>query len=88
VLTTAATSSWPPPPAPKTNSRQANSDNHEKDGENVLFLSDGSKDPLQFRRQVMGISVASPVWLSLDLWAWPKRGKEQARRLRSELLPY
>jgi hypothetical protein len=59
-----------------------------QEGENVLFLSDGSKDPLQFRRQVMGISVASPVWLYLDLWAWPKRGKEQARRLRSELLPY
>ncbi|HZQ99792.1 MAG TPA: helix-turn-helix domain-containing protein [Chloroflexota bacterium] len=59
-----------------------------EDGEAVTFLLTGERSPLMFRRQVQGFWVASDVQLYLDLWAWPQRGKEQARHLRAERLGY
>jgi hypothetical protein len=58
------------------------------EGENVLLLVVPSLSPLLFRRRIEEVWVASDVQLYLDLWASPRRGKEQARHLRSERLPY
>jgi len=58
------------------------------EGETVTLLASRQRWPLLFRRQVEGLWVASDVQLYLDLWAWPQRGKEQARHLRSERLGY
>jgi len=59
-----------------------------EEGEAVTFLLTRERSPLLFRRQVQGFWVASDVQLYLDLWAWPQRGKEQARHLRAERLGY
>lgn len=59
-----------------------------EEGEAVTFLITRERSPLLFRRQVHGFWVASDVQLYLDLWAWPLRGKEQARHLRAERLGY
>jgi len=58
------------------------------EGETVSFLLTRDRSPLLFRRQVQDYWVASDVQLYLDLWAWPQRGKEQARHLRAERLGY
>jgi hypothetical protein len=58
------------------------------EGETVTFLLTRERSPLLFRRQVQGFWVASDIQLYLDLWAWPQRGKEQARHLRAERLGY
>jgi hypothetical protein len=57
-------------------------------GESVTFLETRGRSPLLFRRQIDGIWVASDIQLYLDLSAWPQRGKEQARHLRTERLGY
>jgi len=57
-------------------------------GDNVVFLAPRDRSPLLFRAKVDDVFVASPVQLYLDLWAWPMRGKEQARHLRTEALSY
>jgi len=57
-------------------------------GATVVFMVSQDRSPLLFRQGVDGVFVASPVQLYLDLWAWPMRGKEQARYLRAELLRY
>ncbi len=59
-----------------------------EEGEAVTCLVTRERAPLLFRRQVQGFWVASDVQLYLDLWAWPQRGKEQARHLRAERLRY
>ena len=59
-----------------------------EEGEAVTFLITRERSPLLFRRQVQGFWVASDVQLYLDLWAWPQRGKDQARHLRAERLGY
>jgi hypothetical protein len=59
-----------------------------EDGENVAFLVTRDLAPLLFRQRVANVWVASDVQLYLDLFAWPQRGREQARHLRSERLPY
>jgi hypothetical protein len=59
-----------------------------EEGEVVTFLVTGERSPLLFCRQEQGLWVASDVQLYLDLWAWPQRGKEQARHLRAERLGY
>ena len=58
------------------------------DGENVCLLVTRARAPLLFRRSIDSLQVASTVQLYLDLWASPRRGKEQARHLRAERLPY
>jgi hypothetical protein len=58
------------------------------EGETVTLLVSRDRAPLLFRREVDGLWVASDVQLYLDLWAFPRRGKEQARHLRAERLRY
>lgn len=58
------------------------------EGETITFLATHERWPLLFRRRLGGSWVASDVQLYLDLWAWPQRGKEQARHLRAERLGY
>ncbi len=57
-------------------------------GEAVTLYAATDRSPLLFRRQVDDAWVASDVQLYLDLYAWPRRGKEQARHLRAERLEY
>jgi hypothetical protein len=58
------------------------------EGESLTVYVTRDKSPLLFARQVEGFCVASDVQLYLDLWAWPRRGKEQAKHLRAERLKY
>jgi len=58
------------------------------EGENVVLLVTHQRAPLLFRQSVGSLQVASTVQLYLDLWVSPRRGKEQARHLRAERLPY
>jgi len=44
--------------------------------------------PLLFRQRVHDAWVASDVQLYRDLWAWPRRGREQAAHLRAERLTF
>ena len=57
-------------------------------GENVTFLVSKERAPLMFRQCIDDIDIASNIQLYLDLWAWPRRGKEQAEHLRSTKLGY
>jgi hypothetical protein len=57
-------------------------------GENVTFLVSKERAPLMFRQRIEDIDIASNIQLYLDLWAWPRRGKEQAEHLRSTKLGY
>jgi len=59
-----------------------------EDGENVALLVTRQRAPLLFRQAIDSLQVASTVQLYVDLWASPGRGKEQARHLRAERLPY
>jgi hypothetical protein len=59
-----------------------------EEGETVTLFVARGRSPLLFRRRVDDYWVASDVQLYLDLWAWPRRGKEQARHLRVERLGY
>jgi hypothetical protein len=59
-----------------------------EEGESVTLLATRDRSSLLFRRQVDDLWVASDIQLYLDLWAWPRRGKEQARHLRAERLGY
>ncbi|MGH2588478.1 MAG: hypothetical protein ACRDJE_26450 [Dehalococcoidia bacterium] len=59
-----------------------------EEGESVTFLVTREPSPLLFRQRVGELCVASDVQLYLDLWTWPRRGKEQARHLRAERLRY
>lgn len=58
------------------------------EGETVTFLLTRERSPLLFRRSVEDTWVASDIQLYLDLYAWPQRGKEQARHLRAERLRF
>jgi hypothetical protein len=59
-----------------------------EEGENVVLLQAPQATPLLFRQRVRDVWVASDIQLYLDLWAWPQRGKEQARHLRQERLSF
>lgn len=56
------------------------------DGHNVLFLQADGDDPMLFRERVEGRWVANPFRLYVDLLHAPKRGREQAQHLRSEVI--
>ncbi|MCC7369266.1 MAG: helix-turn-helix domain-containing protein [Chloroflexi bacterium] len=58
------------------------------EGETVTFLVTRERTPLLFRRRIDDTWVASDIQLYLDLYAWPQRGKEQARHLRAERLGF
>ncbi|HZU16272.1 MAG TPA: hypothetical protein VFD01_06705 [Candidatus Dormibacteraeota bacterium] len=57
-----------------------------EEGETVTFLVTRERSPFLFRRQAQGFWVASDVQLYLDLWAWPQRGRDQARHLHAARL--
>lgn len=59
-----------------------------EDGEVITLFVTDERAPFLFRQQVQGSWVASDVQLYLDLSAWPRRGKEQAKHLRAERLTY
>lgn len=59
-----------------------------EEGDNVAFLGARDRAPLLFRRRVGDTWVASDLQLYRDLLAWPRRGREQARHLRAERLPF
>lgn len=59
-----------------------------EEGDNVAFLAASNRAPLLFRQRVDDAWVASDAQLYRDLWAWPRRGREQARHLRAERLPF
>jgi hypothetical protein len=59
-----------------------------EDGANVVFLQTEEDGPFLYRQEVGRCWVASPVQLYLDLWKWPRRGREQAAHLRRERLAY
>lgn len=58
------------------------------EGETVVLHATRERSPLLFRRRVHDRWVASDVQLYLDLWALPKRGREQAHHLRTVRLRY
>lgn len=57
-------------------------------GENLLLLEAPDPAPLMDREEIEGFWVASPLQLYLDLYAWPRRGREQADHLRGVCLGY
>lgn len=57
-------------------------------GESIVLYATRNWSPLLFRRRINDTWVVSDVQLYLDLWDYPKRGKEQARHLRTERLGY
>lgn len=57
-------------------------------GDNLALLVTRQRAPLLFRQTIDAVQVAGTVQLYLDLWASPRRGKEQAQHLRAERLPY
>ena len=57
-------------------------------GENLLLLEVPDPAPLMDREEIEGFWVASPLQLYLDLYAWPRRGREQADHLRGVCLGY
>lgn len=59
-----------------------------EEGETVVLYATRDRSPLLFRRRVHDHWVASDVQLYLDLWAFPKRGREQAQHLRASRLQY
>jgi hypothetical protein len=57
-------------------------------GENLqLWLTD-DHSPFMGCWQHQGLQVASPIQLYLDLFGWPRRGKEQAQNLREKVLRF
>ncbi len=57
-------------------------------GANVILLVPKDCGPLLFKRRVKSAWVVSDVQFYLDLMAWPRRGKEQARHLRETRMAY
>ena len=62
------------------------------EGENIVFFKTRTLSSLMFRYRVADQDrqtwVASNIQLYLDLWAYPARGKEQAKHLRQEKLSF
>jgi hypothetical protein len=53
------------------------------EGETVMVYATRDRFPLLFGRRAHDRWAASDVQLYLDLWAFPKRGREQAHHLRT-----
>ena len=58
------------------------------EGENLLLLTSKETTPFLGRQHIENAWVASPIQLYLDLFHWPRRGREQARQLRSQVLGF
>ena len=58
------------------------------DGANVIFLQAKADGPLAFREQVQGIWLANRFRIYADLLDDPRRGKEQAQKLREEVIGF
>lgn len=57
-------------------------------GHNVIFLQGPDDTPLAFREEVDGTSLANRFRLHSDLLTNPRRGREQADRLREEVIGF
>lgn len=57
-------------------------------GANLVFAQASGDEPLAFRRRVEGAWVVNPVRLFADLRRDPRRGREQAERLRQEVIGF
>ena len=58
------------------------------DGHNVVLLQGKDDTPLEFREKKDDVSVANRFRLYADLLADPRRGREQARHLRQEVIGF
>ena len=58
------------------------------DGANVIFLQARADAPLAFREQTEGVWVANRFRVYADLLDDPRRGKEQAQKLREEVIGF
>lgn len=58
------------------------------DGHNLVFLQGKTDAPLTFREQVEGLWLANRFRLYADLRRDPRRGREQARHLRDEVIGF
>jgi hypothetical protein len=57
-------------------------------GSNLVFVQGNGDEPLAFRRQVEGAWIVNPVRLFYDLRRDPRRGREQAEKLRQEVIGF
>ncbi len=57
-------------------------------GENITFLVSKERAPLMFKQHIEEVDIATNIQIYLDLWAWPRRGKEQAEHLRNTKIDY
>ena len=57
-------------------------------GENLLLWLVKDQVPFIGRRQLEGSMVASSIQLYLDLFKWPRRGREQAQHLRERAIGF
>jgi hypothetical protein len=58
------------------------------DGENLHLWLTGDQTPFLGRTLEGNLQIASPVQLYLDLFQWPRRGKEQAQHIRERILKF
>ena len=58
------------------------------DGENLLLWLVKDQVPFLGSRDHEGLQIASPIQLYIDLFQWPRRGKEQAQHLREKVLKF
>jgi hypothetical protein len=57
-------------------------------GHNLVFAQAKGDEPLAFRRKIEGTWIVNPLRLFFDLRADPRRGREQADRLRQEVIGF
>jgi len=59
-----------------------------KDGHNIVFRQTAMDAPLAFRQKVDDVWTVNPFRLFYDLRQDPRRGREQADRLRKEVIGF
>jgi hypothetical protein len=59
-----------------------------QEGANVIVLQQNDDTPLAFREQRMGAWVSNRLRIYVDLLRDPRRGREQAQHLRTEVIGY
>jgi hypothetical protein len=59
-----------------------------KDGHNIVFRQTARDAPLVFRQKVDDVWTVNPFRLFYDLRQDPRRGREQADRLREEVIGF
>ena len=57
-------------------------------GANLVLVQGNGDEPLAFRRQVEAVWIVNPVRLFYDLRRDPRRGREQAERVRHEVIGF